>query len=288
MDNSLKIVLILTVFFIIFGCSCSCKKVEKFTESAQDSVSSVQIDSKNNNWYVEYDGKCNELKTFLNNKPYLKLCKESNCIGIDSKTHSWIGNSYEFCGETKYFGTENLFNEVVNNFELNHDQYIKLNDNQKSELLKVLDNENKVNKLIKKYYSIKEKEKITTKKTLGNLRPCYQNNDLCSEGTKCVKKPHQHIDDGTYDGWQSNHICYKKTGLKYPDYCNNEYKCAEGYKCVNLIDDQGKNGFTQCWEKENNENSPCHPEKGINCKNNLVCTEQIDKGYYLCQEKKNN
>ncbi len=124
-------------------------------------------------------------------------------------------------------------------------------------------------------------------KTLCFKKPCDPSNDLCVKGTKCVKRPHSEVDDGSEDGLKSSHICYKTTGLKYLDYCNDKYTCAKGYKCVNLVDKKGKNGFTQCFKKEDNENSPCHPDKGINCKKDFVCTK-LDGGSFWCEKSKKN
>ena len=108
-------------------------------------------------WYEEYNGECKELKDFLNKNPQLKLCKvdetddREGCTIINWKTHTDHGADSEFCGETRSFGTCNVYHKLVNYFNLPEEQYLKLDDNKKCELLKVLDNNDKIKELLKKY-----------------------------------------------------------------------------------------------------------------------------------------
>ena len=78
MDNSIKIILIVIVVFMLFGCSCSCKKVEKFSNKGLNEICGMEFtDCTTTDNCVVWDGN--------NYEPAHKDCESNYCKCMEIK-----------------------------------------------------------------------------------------------------------------------------------------------------------------------------------------------------------
>lgn len=244
MDNSIKIILIVIVVFMIFGCSCSCKKVEKFTDDC------TSLDNEYEDWECdEYDDENNgydSLQHCLNdvdNDEDNEWC--NNCNRINNKLEE---NS---CYDEDDATSTPIPAPAPEKPKKKSDQAEKYKD------CKCINDGKKFNYCSE--WTKNNEPWCYTKNNCGEAgdggyykyckkpKSCTNNSSGCGDGTychsdkpKCLQKFKDN--DYSYEGINSNDGSPCNVGLYCKPYCSKDSECTyeKGKsKCI-LYKDDGK------------------------------------------------